>query len=448
MSKQIIIIGGGISGLTVLHHLRGKYRSRSDVEIKLLEMNEQPGGTIQTVRRNGVQYECGPNGFLDSKISTWELAKELNLEHELIAAGPASKIRHICSGNTLHALSSPSSLFSFKLLSFWEKWHLLGEWSRPKGDDPDETVYEFGKRRLGEGFAKYFLEPLVSGVYGGDAKALSLRHAFPRMYALEQDHGSLLKGALAFASKPEKRKRKNLWSLRNGMGALIEALASAHKEAILCGMQVMSVVKSENGYRVSAGGQNFIADELILSVPAYAAADLLLEIDPVLAKSLRSIFYAPVVVVGLLYRDDQIGEKSEGFGYLRVASEGSEVLGVLFSSNIFSHRAPPGQKLFQLILGGARHPDTIRQSDEQLLDLARKELETILKANGRPVDQFLVRYGRGIPQYDLTYARVIGSIKERTLKHKGLHLLANYLDGVAINDCTANAKKLAESLVL
>lgn len=451
MKKKILIIGGGISGLSVLHHLRTKYAARPEVEINLVEMSADPGGNIRTLCQNGFQFETGPSGFVDSNPSTLELAEEIGLAPELITANPESKTRYICVENNLYGLKSPFSLFSFPFLSWQDKVGLFKEWSRTKGTDPNETVYDFASRRLGPGFAKYFISPLVTGIYGGNAKALITRYAFPLFYKFEQEYGSVMKGAFQSPKEPKQRRGRQMWSFKKGLSALTDALAAKHQQAIQCRTTVSGLKKAENGsgYEIrTADHQTLSADQLILSVPAYAAADMLSGFDLGLARNLKSIFYSPVVMLGLGYAQEQISEATPGFGYLRLPDQGQGVLGVIFSSQIYAHRAPAGQKLFQMVVGGALQPDLVRYNDDDLLALAQNEMEKVLRIKGKPSQYFIARHGRAIPQYDQAYAAVIESIKEKVACQKGLYLLSNYLGGVAVNDCTTNAKKLAEQITI
>ncbi len=457
MNKQIVIVGGGVSGLTALHYLRQKYAQRLDVTIKLLEQQPFAGGTIKTVERNGYQFETGPNGFLDSKQSTLQLAGQLNLNDQLIAASPATKIRYICVENVLYPLPSGiKSFLNFKPLKLRDKLRVAREFFTAKGQNLNETVYEFGTRRLGENFSKYFLDPMVSGIFGGDAQNLNLQYAFPRIYQIEQQYGSLFKGMLALSLQKQRLRRKNsltagqptgqLWSFKNGMGQLTDKLIETSRDFIETGVAIEQIFVEKGGFRLQSAKKEYFADELILSVPAFSAADMLRKVNKNLADELKKITYASITVVGLVYDKKQFDSLPQGFGYLRPTHEGKEVLGVLFSSNIFPARCPDGKILFQIMLGGARNPDTVRKSDCELLALAKEEIIKILRVNGEPKDEFLLRWGKAIAQYDRNYPQTYTAIKNSVERTPHLHLLANYLGGISLNDCTANAKLLAENL--
>ena len=356
MQKQILVVGGGISGLAVLHYLKKKYASRTDVQIKLLEKSTNPGGTIQSIRQNQFLFECGPNGFLSSKPNTLEFIKELELEKSLLAAKKESKERFILLNGILHRIPlDPLSFFTFKPLSISDKFRIFKEIFIAQGNDPNETVYDFGKRRLGERFAELFLDPMVSGVFGGDARKLNLKSAFPRIYEIEQTYGSLFRGMFHLAM----RKRSNaverrinvgpkgtLMSFENGMGELTDTLYSKYKDSIYLNEEVGFIKKANNRFIVQTNQREYSCDEIFICTPAYSAAQILYEFNKVLTEELRKISYASIAVIGLVYKRDAFSVLPKGFGYLIPTKEGKAVLGVLFSSNIFENRTDENHILF------------------------------------------------------------------------------------------------------
>ncbi len=441
MSKSILIIGGGISGLTVLHYLKQKYQNRADLTITLLEAQDQCGGTIRTLRKNGCHFETGPNGFLDDKPSALELSRELGLLDQLIFSRPESKSRYLCVKNRLYAL--PKNLMAFlcfPLLSFREKMRCFQEIFVKKCTHSEETIYEFGVRRLGKGFTQIFLDPMVSGIVAGDIQELNLKFTFPILFELEQTYGSLLKGRRKMKTK------QRLCSFKNGMGQMIAALENKYKDSLKNNVPAIRIMPESQGYKIETPQKDYFANEIILSVPAFTAADLLSDFDKNLCANLRKIPYASLAVIGLIYSKNQIPKLPQGFGYLRPTHEQKEVLGVLFSSEIFAGRAPDDKILLQIMMGGAKNPDTVMRHDEELFNMAQNEIQTVLQANGKPQDQFLVRWNNVIPQYNRNYPAIDAEINRLLKRHPHLHLLANYRNGVSLNDCTANAKKLAQMI--
>jgi oxygen-dependent protoporphyrinogen oxidase len=455
MSKNILIIGGGVSGLSLLHYLKSRYADRPDVHILLMEKESSPGGTIRTIRKNGCLFEAGPNGFLDSKPRTLDFVSELGLAGELVRAEDASKIRYIALKSHLHPLpAGPKDFFAFRPLTFADKLRVLGEVFIAKGNDPGESVYDFGKRRLGESFARIFLDPMVSGIYGGDARQIVLRAAFGRIYALEQEHGSLFKAMMKIKRPclPTGRQKGEggeaggmpsgtLTSLRGGQSQMIEALGNRYKDCLRVGEEAQTIIRQGEGFVVYSSGRHYGADEVFVSTPAYQAAAILREMIPLLADDLEKICYAPIVIVGLVFSLSVFQDRPKGFGYLIPSSEGKDVLGVLFESNIFQGRALSDKILFRIMIGGIRHPEILSRPRGELISLALAEVRAAFKlaADAAPQEIFYVSLPKAIPQYDHVYVGVARKLAERLRPWRGLYLAANYLGGVSLNDCIENA---------
>jgi oxygen-dependent protoporphyrinogen oxidase len=454
-------VGGGISGLVLLHSLNQKFASQRGVRVLLLERQTVPGGTIQTDVRDGCIFEQGPNGFLAAQPDVFQLARDLGLEGELLAASSAAKTRFICVNNQLHAIPmNPLDFLTWPLLSATDKFRLLKEPWISRGTDPGETVAAFVKRRLGERCASIFADVFVSGIFAGDADRLHLQSAFPRAAQWERTYGSLFKalwksrrrGKQPAAGSPSREapldgKGGRIWSFRQGMGQLIAALYRKYADQIHLGEEVGDIQRSGNGFVVQTQQLKYFADQLCLCTPAYQTAVLCQGLHPGLAQDLKRIPYAPVAVAGLVYPRTAFARLPQGFGYLIPSSEEKQILGVLFCSNIYPNRAPQDQMLFRIMIGGIRHPQILTQSRDQLLALAQQEIEGVAGAHGQPSRRFLTVWSQAIPQYHQDYPHIRENIRGVLKNISGLHLLANYLDGISMNDCTANARRYAEQFL-
>ena len=464
MSKQILIIGGGISGLATLHYLKQKYAARPEVTVLLLEQSSRPGGTIQSAARGGYLFETGPNGFLDSssrshrspageepigqrepngKPRTLELAAELGLVGELVKAGRDAQVRYICLNNVLHPFPmSPGGFFGFRPMRLREKLRVFAEPFAARGTDPDESVYSFGARRLGEKFSRLFLDPMVSGIYGGDARATVLKAAFGRIYELEQQYGSLFKAMMKL--RKGGIPKGTLTSFRRGQAQLTDALARRYENDIRFNEEVRSVTRPSGRFAVVTAAARHEADEVFICAPAYQTAAMIREMAPSMARELEKIRYSPMAVIGLGFPLTAFSRKPEGFGYLIPSSEGKEVLGVLFESNIFPGRCGKEEILLRIMVGGARHPDILSKPREALTALALKEVQTTLKTEALPIETFFVQWPKAIPQYDRAYVAAEAKIAEELKRWPGLYLVANYRKGVSLNDCIENAHQAAQ----
>ncbi len=441
--KNIIIIGGGISGLVTLHYLRGKYALREDVSIILLEASERLGGTIQTVTKDGFRFEAGANGFLSSKPETLNFIKELNLTSALCTAVSESKIRYLSVQNKLHKLpSSPVSFLGFDALSLKDRLRVPLEMFIPKGKDEDETVFEFGKRRLGENFSNLFLDAMVSGIYGGDAKRLNLKAAFPRIHEIEQTFGSLIRGMLKLRTSPEPK--GELTSFQNGMSQIIQTLAERYRNFIQTSQSVQHVERNQNQFIVRTIEKTFPADEIYCCTPAFVAAKIFEHLNAELSAALLGVEYAPIAVVGFGFAKKDLKKFPEGFGYLIPSKERKKVLGVLFDSNVFPNRAPQDSVFIRVMVGGMRHQEIATKSKDEIIAIAREEINLMVKPVAEPRAVFFSSWPKGIPQYNTGYLQLKEKIESETTKLSGVFLVSNYLNGVAFNDCIASAKRASE----
>lgn len=446
MSKTIVIIGGGISGLATLHYLKQKYVGCRDVEILLLEKDASFGGTIRCVVRGHYLFEVGPNGFLDTATRTLELVRDLGLSAELVRRDPSSKMRYVALDDTLYSVPAGLAQFlTFQPFSWWDKARVFAEMFIPKGNDPDESVYDFGVRRFGKKFADIFLDPLVIGIYGGNARDIVLKAAFGKIYQLEQQHGSLLKAMMKWPRAWMSPRVGILTSFRRGQVQLTDGLADRYKESTRLNVQVDRVTRMPGYFAVTTADTRYEADEIFICAPAYQAALIVKEISPSLAQNLERIRYVPMAVVGLVFPCQALASRPSGFGYLIPSNEGKEILGVLFESNIFPGRCSENEVLLRVMIGGSRHPEILKKSSAELTTLACKEIQATLGVDTAPIETFYVAWSAAIPQYDRTYVEVECQLEEELRKWPGLHLIANYRKGVSINDCIENAYQAAHA---
>jgi len=391
---------------------------------------------------------------LDSKPRTLQLVHELNLKDSLMKAREEGKTKYVAVGNRLYSLpTSPKAFLSTKLLTLGQKLRVLGETFVPKGQIENESVYDFGKRRLGGRFADYFLDPMVSGIYAGNAREISIKAAFPKIIQMEQEYGSLLKGLKKLKKNKSKgdvngMARGTMTSFSAGMGEIICALEHQYENSILTNQHVRAVSHRNQKYYIYSGDHQFCAEELYVCAPAYAASHMLHDLTPTFSELLSQFQYVPVVVVGLLFKKDKISQVPQGYGYLIPSKENKEVMGVLFESNIFAQRCDGNYLLCRVLIGGAMHPMVINESKEELIKRARKELESTLNITEAPEEIFFAKWDRAIPQYNLNYLNLQKQVKKCLSEWPHLHLVSNYWNGVSFNDCIENAFQSAEQATI
>lgn len=453
MRERIAVVGGGVAGLTLAYELAALAGGARDVVC--LEASGRPGGTIATDLAQGWLCEWGPNGFLDGAPATRDLVRRLGLEDRLVGSDPAAATRYLFRRGTLHPLfRGPVSLARSRLLSAREKARLLVEGLVPAlRSAGDESVHDFAARRMGAGAADTLADAMATGIFAGDARRLSVQAAFPRLPAMERSHGSLTRALLARRRPPRGEAGPGggrLASFRTGMHELTDALANALGPALRLGARVTRVDEAGAGSRFRlelAGAPALEAGSVVLACPAWSAADLVVALDPEMARAMAGIPSAPVAVVHLGFDAADLARAPRGFGFLVPGHEDLRLLGTLWASSIFAGRAPPGGVLWTCMLGGARRPEVVDLDDHALSGAVLDDLKTVCGVMASPRFVRIVRHPRGIPQYTLGHLERVGTIDTRLQAHPGLFVSGNSYRGVSANACIGEAAAVAPRVV-
>jgi oxygen-dependent protoporphyrinogen oxidase len=454
--SQVVLVGGGISGLTLAYRLA---QLVPQAKITLLEARNRAGGTVWTEHLEGFQVEIGPNGFLDNKPFTLTLCRDLGLGDQLVAGSDAAgRNRYLFRGNRLHAL--PAGLGAFlrsDLLSWRGKLALLTEpLRRRRRGSTDESIAQFVRRRAGKEAAEILADALVTGIYAGDPALLSVEACFPRLPGFESHYGSVFRGfahagrqrraeAAARGEPPPRPGR--MWSLRGGLGQLIERLSDRLPRPPIQGVAVRRVERKSDGrspWTVRGSGQDtWTADAVVLACPAFEQASILADLDAELATQIGSIAYNRIAVVAVGYRALDLPTPPDGFGFIAPQRDRRDLLGVQWCSSIFPERAPAGLVLLRAMCGGWNRPEMVDWTEDQLLQAVRAELRLSMGITAPPVFHHLVRWDRAIPQYHVGHRQRVAGIMERAGRYPGLFLAGNAYQGVALNDCVEQAELLA-----
>jgi len=454
---RVVIVGAGISGLSLAFRLG---RLLPSAEITVLERRDRPGGTMWTERHDGFQVEIGPNGFLDNKLSTLDLCRDLGLSERLMPASEvAGRNRYLFLDAKLRLL--PNSLKSFlfsDLLSWRGKVSIIQERFRPKRLDPaDESIDAFVRRRAGPEAAEILADALVTGIHAGDPSRLSVRAAFPRFTMLEDQYGSVLRGLAhtarqrrreaAARGEPE-RQTGRMWSFREGLRLAIETLCAHLPKKPVLGVAVQRIERNTGpAWTVCGEGEDrWPADAVVLTCPVYQQAAIVADLDDELARAMEAIAYNRVAVVALGYGRAHVPVELDGFGFIAPQRTGRDLLGVQWCSSICPDRAPSGVVLLRALCGGWGRPDVVAWDDGRLLHAVRAELRLAMGIDAAPIFHHIVRWDRAIPQYHLGHLERVAWIEERLARYPALFVGGNAYHGVAINDCTEQAEKLAEQL--
>lgn len=440
-----IIVGAGLSGLTVAHKLRLKDKQH---KLLLIDKNEQPGGVIRTHRENGFISEIGPHGFLDNSEASKLILAETGLDKEAVKAPLIDFVRYVYLNGKLNMIpQTPKKIAMAPLISWKDKFRVLQElWQSPLEGEP--TVAKWINHRFGPALLPY-IDAVFTGTYAGDYNALTIDGVMPGVRQLEKQYGSVLRGLIAKAFQKKKSGQATkfampaMTSFPNGMARLPEKLAEQFTpEELLMGTGVTAIARGENGWGVQTDkGEVFHASQLVLALPTNIALQLLASLNA--GMPVASIPEAWMVSVIMGFENTVL---PPGFGFLTPEVEQRFTLGSLFSSNMFPGRAPEGHVVIETLVGGKRHPERVDLDDETLIQKALADIQDILDLPKTPVYTTVLRSNGGIPQLEKGYPELLAWRDALSKTHPGLHVCGFGWEGIGLNDMMKTATNVAHAV--
>ncbi|MEJ7733876.1 MAG: protoporphyrinogen oxidase [Polyangiaceae bacterium] len=470
-ARRVLVAGGGISGLAAAYRLLETARKESRaLEVTVLEERTRFGGVIHTERHGDFVLDAGPDSFLTTKPQARALCQELGLGAELIETRSENRrvlVRHqeglheLPEGLMLAIPTRIVPLVRSRLFTWSGKLRMgLDLLIPPRRDEADESMAGFLRRRLGAEALLRLGEPLMAGIYAGDAAELSIRSTFPQLVELERRHGSLIRGALAQRRAARGKPAPAAFNaLRGGMGELPAALVRAIEQLrgrMLRGRRLVALTRSGDGgaggrfsAQVSgeAGDELFAADDVLLALPAFASADVLQHLDAELAAELRGIPYLSSATAVLAYPRSAVRHPLDALGLIVPRDQATRALAATFISSKWEARAPADAVLLRLFFGGSRDPDVLHHGDDVLLERARRELRALLGIDAEPLFARVFRYERASAQPLVGHAARLGRVRAAAARTPGLHLAAGGLDGIGIPDCIRQADAAARAIL-
>ena len=482
MSARVVIVGGGIAGLTALEQLT---RIAPTIDVVLLEAADRLGGHIRTEHSDGYVMEVGPDVILAAKPAALALASRVGLAERVQHTNPAAKGSYILGDRGLRRLPEgltglvPSRIGPFlstPLLSPAAKLRVALDYVIRRRDDVgDESIESFVVRRLGRGMYERLVEPLLSGISAGDGSRLSMAATFPQLHAMEREHGGLLRAMLAQRRRTSSRRESNgspsrgaasgFVSFLGGLGELPTAISAAvaardiepRRVLVRTGARVSRIERVRPaGDTAPARVSRFVvhlADEsrmeasaVIVATPAFAAAEMLRGLDASLADLLAGIGYASTVTMSLAYPRAAVPRALDATGYIVPRALGRPVLACTWASAKFTGRAPGDRVLFRLFIGGAGRGAFVDADDAELRAVARAEMREIMGITMEPVLERMHRLPRAMPQYDVGHLDRVGRIDSALARVPGLALAGAAYRGVGIPDCVRSGERAAEDI--
>ncbi|MGB0596027.1 MAG: protoporphyrinogen oxidase [Rubripirellula sp.] len=467
---RIAIIGGGLSGLTTAAKL-----SLMDptLDLSLFEAGSRTGGVIHTESADGFILDHGADMFATQPPAAIELIRQLGLEDQLIEpelTRRGARIVHrgrlvpVPEGFVLMRATAWLPMLTTPLLGVTGKLRFFAErFVPPLREDRDESVSEFVLRRMGRQVLERIVAPLAAGIYTADIQKLSMRATMGPIVAMEQRYGSLAKAAAARRRSGEDSIERSSSGARygkfrsfpGGMKQFLDSLAEKLPNGTIhlhCPIERLERCEGQKGgngrWRVhlqDKTSQEF--DEVVVAVPPQVASGLLRPLSAAAASELDSIEMASAAIVALGVPRTQISEDVDTFGFVVPLSENRRILAGSFASHKFAGRAPEGQVIIRVFIGGAMQPELLQRSDAELIQIAREELGELIGLTGEPTLARVVRWNDAMPQYHLGHLDRVERIEQEMEKIEGLSLVNNGLHGVGIAPVVTQAGRVAERVI-
>ena len=434
---DIIILGAGISGLTL-----GFYLQKKNKDFLIFDSSKSIGGNISTKNEKGFICENGPNTVLINNESVKYLISDLKIKNDVIYPNKNNNKRFLIKKGKL--IKIPMSLGQFiksNILSLSAKIRIFFEIFIKKSDN-NFSVYDFFKRRFGKEFHDVLIEPFLTGVYAGNTRKMSIKYVLKKIWDLEQNYGSV---TLGFIKKKSRNISPKSFNFKNGLSNLTNTIHQKIKDKIKFNSKITSISKIGNLYEITVNNDiKYRCNKLISTIPAYALSKIIF--DKKLSQTLKKIYYCPIYVLHLGLEKQKIKNDISGFGVLTKPSDNKSFLGIIFNSRIFPHVAPLDKDLMTVMVGGTRQKQLLKTDKDLLFDKIVRDVRKLISYDGQIIMKHDFLWDKGIPQYGLDHDYINKVIKNFENKNKDLHILGNYVNGISVSDCIEKASILSKKL--
>jgi oxygen-dependent protoporphyrinogen oxidase len=455
--KKVVIIGGGITGLTTAFYLQKLAKEKKvDVSFTLIEAGQQLGGKIATEKRDGYTIERGPDSFLERKVSAGQLAKDVGLGNRLV--NNATGTAFVLVNNELHPMPEgavmgvPTKITPFITTGLFTplgKLRAAGDLVLPKSDQKgDQTLGHFFRRRLGKEVVENLIEPLLSGIYAGDIDQLSLQATFPQFQQIEEKHRSLILGMKSTTPASKKKKKGMFQTIDTGLSSLVEAIQhQLPQESIWLGQEVNSIHKDEELYKIhTSGGKAVDADYVVFTTPHKISSSIL---EPFgLLQEFKQIPSTSVATVAMGYPFDTISATLDGTGFVVSRNSPYTITACTWTHKKWPHTTPEGKALLRCYVGKASDEEIVFKSDEEIIQAVKSDLNHILGISVDPEFVVISRWKESMPQYTVGHQERVKQMKkqvETTLPN--VFVVGSSFEGIGLPDCINQGKKVVDDIL-
>ncbi|WLR42857.1 protoporphyrinogen oxidase [Bacillus carboniphilus] len=461
MTEQVVIIGGGITGLSAAFYLQKQIREKQlPLKITLIEGNDRLGGKIETEKRDGFVIERGPDSFLERKTSAGQLAKDVGLGNELVnnATGQSyvlvkDKLHPIPEGSVMGIPTNIGPFVTSGLFSFPGKMRAAADFVLPAHEvNGDQSLGKFFRRRFGNEIVENLIEPLLSGIYAGDIDDLSLMATFPQFYQLEQKHRSLVLGLKKMQTMKKNDKhspKKGIFqTLKSGLSSLVEEIEKQLTDVTIQKNTTVKTIQKQGNQSIItlSDGGSIIADHIISTVPHYLLTNMI--------DSISSISYfdkmpaTSVATVAMAFPKDRIQGLMNGTGFVIARNAKYSITANTWTHKKWPHTTPEGKVLLRAYVGKPGAEGIVDKSDEEIVNEVLDNLGRIIKLTGEPDFSIVTRLKESMPQYLVGHKENLEKIElEMSKQYPEIILAGASFKGLGIPDCIDQGKEAVEKVV-
>jgi protoporphyrinogen/coproporphyrinogen III oxidase len=457
--KKVVVIGGGITGLTAAYYLQKEIQEKNlSIDLKLVEASHRLGGKIQTLIQDGYVIERGPDSFVPRNSSPQRLAEEIGIDHTMVGSTWGKSF--VIAGGELYPMPGgsiigiPTQIAPFittNLFSLTGKMRAAADFILPRsGATEDQSLGKFFRRRMGDEVVENLIEPLLTGIYAGDIDQLSLMSTFPELQRIEQEHRSLIAGIKKAASQSRiQGENGRFLTFSNGLQSLVEGVEAAlSPQTVQKGMKVSRIEqKTDEGYTIYfTNGHVLQADSVVITTPHHSLQSMFPE-HPFM-DFLKNMPATSVATVSMGFNQSAISENTNGNEFIVSRNSDYSITACTWTHKKWPHTAPEGKVLIRCYLGKSGDETIVDLSDDQIQQIVLEDLEKIMNLDGDPDFTVVTRYKDSMPQYTVGHQERTQSLyRDLEAELPGVFIAGSSFEGLGIPECIEQGEKVVSKAI-